>query len=65
MNSKGRAMQVALAILAMRGPPRAIEFRRPELPELLFCQHGPSIRHFAVAEKAFPLCSRQGEKVVR
>jgi hypothetical protein len=36
MNSKGRATGVALVILATRGPPRASEFRRRELPELLF-----------------------------
>ena len=51
MNSKGHAMMVALVILATRGPPRASEFRRRELPELLFFR---PLSYLACAMKRSP-----------
>jgi hypothetical protein len=51
MNSKGHAMMVALAILATREPPRASEFRRRELPELLFFR---PLSYLACAMKRSP-----------
>jgi hypothetical protein len=57
MNSKGHAMTVALVILATRGAPRAIEFRRHELPELLFFR---PLSYLACAMKG-----HQGERRAR
>jgi hypothetical protein len=51
MNSKGHAMTAALVILATRGAPRAIEFRRHELPELLFFR---PLSYLACAMKRSP-----------